>query len=189
MNQNPCLQASLFPQSIPPSQWNSCHDHSEYVWLTDPSLSNLHQADVTKLSKTFGFCPHLRCQLDNVTFPDATDICPNGLCFTTIAEGHLTAGACCFRNHSFESTSLLGYSLKTQGLKPKPLYKHSRIVLGDAIGASTPDYGSFINANLVHPGIIATQCPMRLFHPVTNIADGVKRMILEHNISTCTHNI
>lgn len=190
----PCRpQLGLFPVSLPPDQWEGCgSDVYKYTWNSDTEdlLVFLSSTDRLKLTRTMGFCPHMRCQLDDVQHSvNTTGHCPQGLCYTKIEHGALSFGACCFTENKFSTSQLLGFYNKTQQT-PKPIYRHSRIILGrkssnplddldpgtqhDEYGSS---YDSFINANRVAPGIIATQCPL----PST-VSDA-KRMIIEQNVS------
>ena len=116
--------------------------------------------------------------------------CPMGLCYTKIEDSSLSFGACCFTNGSFISEHLIGFTNKSQST-PKPIYNHSRVILrslstnnpvalapttdtsrddsNDTCRTNTKPgssesalWSSFINANEVYPGIIASQCPISL---------------------------
>ena len=50
-------------------------------------------------------------------------------------------------------------------------------MLGSEVGAPNDSYDAFINANRIHKGLIATQCPME------NTVSDVQRMMIEQNIS------
>lgn len=144
-------------------------------------MSSLGALDRLKLLRTMGFCPHQRCQLDNVTHSAGTSgVCPAGLCYTKVENGSPSFGACCFTDNVFKTSRLLGYHNKTQAVA-KPIYRHSRIVLGQVFSAksknSDTSLAAFINANMVAPGVVATQCPL----PST-VRDA-KQMIVEQNIS------
>ena len=131
------------------------------------------ELDRTKLAKSMGFCPQSRCQLFNLTNAGTNGQCPESLCYTKVENGGLSFGACCFINGEFNYGDLIGYYNKTTWT-PKPIYKKSRVVLADP--SQTDDsYVSFINANRIHDGVIATQCPMH------NTINDVKRMIVEQN--------
>eukprot|EP01038_Epipyxis_sp_PR26KG_P008834 gene8834-11925_t len=187
---NPCQNHKpfmLFPSNIHPLQWVSCGDAYEYTWSSDFSnqISGLNEIDRLKLSKSMGFCPNLRCQLDNVSGPRSDDICPVGLCYTKIENGGLSFGACCYHNNSFVNSQLIGYYNKSQQT-PKPIYRHSRLILGSLNQSVTETYGyeTFINANFIYSNklnnnsrIIATQCPMN------NTITDIKQMLLENNVS------
>jgi hypothetical protein len=96
-------------------------------------------------------------------------------------------------------------------MTPKPIYKHSRVILGDIIGGQDGSYENFINANVVyyspssHPiynktnttahnnndinnfktsKIILTQCPL-FSRPAKfeNTINSMKQMIIEQNVS------
>jgi hypothetical protein len=192
-------EASLFPLHIHPSKWAACHDANEYTWSRDYShdLAALSSLDRLKLSRSTGFCPHDRCQLGNITSAQHTGMCPEGLCFTKLENGGKSFGACCFSEGAFNSGQLLGYADKCIN-NPKPIYKHSRVVLGSTrslgsignlgnignigdvggqVGGSDESASAFVNANQLLPGLIVTQCPME-----STVAD-VQRMLVEQNVS------
>lgn len=158
--------------------WKSCEDAYTVTWKLDAhrDVVGLGVRLKQMLEISMGFCPHRRCQLSNVTNQKEDGLCPQNLCYTKLENGAHSFGACCFTNGTFNSGELLGYYNKTQHAA-KPIYKKSRVVLGGEVGGSDESYGSFINANVVHPGIIATQCPM------TNTLLDVAQMIKEQNIS------
>ena len=167
----------LYPSNVDPFQWRSCGDAYEFTWRNDfyNDLISLNRIDKEKLIRSMGFCPHHRCQLKvNISNSGPDGQCPVGLCYTKLENGGLSYGACCFHDGVFNSGELIGFYNKTQR-QSKPIYKRSRIVLGG--NSSDESFGSFINANRIHSGIVATQCPL----PST-ISD-VKRMIVEQNIS------
>ena len=182
----------LYPPEQHPREWRGCgRDAYHYTWNLDENLgylSSLSALDKLKLLRTMGFCPHQRCQLDNVTHSSGTSgVCPEGLCYTKVENGSPSFGACCFTDNVFQTSHLLGYHNKTQAVA-KPIYRHSRIVLGEVFSgngqAGFPNIidedtslAGFINANMVAPGIIATQCPL-----LSTVRDA-KQMILEQNIS------
>lgn len=167
----------LFPLNAQPSTWPSCSDAGEYTWsMKQDDLSAISAVDKTKLARSMGFCPHNRCQLGNLTNARNDGNCPANLCYTKLENGGRSFGACCFINNEFNSGSLIGYYDKTQHA-PKPIYKKSRIILGDVIGGTDESYESFINANQIHPNLIATQCPL------SNTVGDVLRMLVEQNIS------
>jgi len=167
----------LFPLNAPPSSWSSCSDAGEYTWsITQDDLSAISIVDKTKLARSMGFCPHNRCQLGNLTNARNDGHCPANLCYTKLENGGRSFGACCFIDNEFNSGALIGYYDKTQHA-PKPIYKKSRIILGDSIGGTDESYNSFINANQIHPHIIATQCPL------SNTVGDVLQMLVEQNIS------
>jgi hypothetical protein len=118
-------------------------------------------------------------------------MCPKGLCYTKIENGSPSYGACCFSAGGlFNDGKLIGFYNKTQPT-PKPIYKQSRVVLGQplrrSVGTIQPpldeSFDSFINANQIYPGLIATQCPLAQRPGGTeNTVDDVKRMIIENDI-------
>jgi hypothetical protein len=170
---------NLFSVSEPSSSWKSCNDAYYYTWKSDFSndISGLSETTKDKLARSMGFCPHLRCQLSNISNPASDGTCPKNLCFTKIQNGGLTSGSCCYsKNGLFNSGGLIGYFNKTQKTA-KPIYKKSRVVLGDVVGGADESYHSFVNANMVYPGLIATQCPL----PST--LRDISRMISEQNVS------
>lgn len=177
----------LFPPEIPPSDWNSCRDVYEYTWMQDKSreIVGLDPEDKIRLANSMGFCPHVRCQLYNLTQTGRDGKCPSGLCYTKVENGGLSYGACCFPDDGyFNAGKLIGVYEKTQP-HPKPVYKHSRVVLGDKVGGKDESRDSFINANVVYPGLIISQCPL-LPHPTgawESTIQDTKRMILEQRIT------
>lgn len=176
----PCsdTSSSLFPLDQSPSEWRSCGDAYDYTWENDytKNLIGLSSNDKLKLVNSMGFCPQRRCQLQNISNADADGTCPDGLCYTKVENGGPSFGACCFKKGSFNSGNLIGYYDKLQSAA-KPIYKKSRVILGDDIGGDDETYENFINANMLYKGLIATQCPLQ------NTADDVKRMIIEQNIT------
>jgi len=174
----PCDDSRLlFSPDVEPSSWPSCNDAGEYTWsMPQEDLSAITSTDRLKLSRSMGFCPHDRCQLGNLTNALVDGQCPQNLCYTKLENGGRSYGACCFIDNKFNSGQLIGYYDKTQHA-PKPIYKRSRVILGDEIGGSDETYESFINANQIHPSIIATQCPLY------NTVEDVLRMLVEQNIS------
>lgn len=169
------FSTSLYPKDVSPSYWNSCNDAYEFTWSNDfySDLVGVTAIDRTKLARSMGFCPQNRCQLFNLTNSIKDGQCPDSLCYTKVENGGLSFGACCFKNGEFNYGELIGYFNKTTWT-PKPIYKKSRIVLADPT-LKDESYVSFINANRIHDGIIATQCPMH------NTINDVKRMIVEQN--------
>lgn len=171
----PCPQGSPLHRS--------CSDAYEYTWRNDfkGEIKSLSSINKDKLINSMGFCPHLRCQLGNVSNSAHNGGCPDGLCYTKLEDGGPSFGACCFKNGSFLSGNLIGHYHKTQKT-PKPIYSHSRIVLGGDIADKS--FESFINANYIHPNIIATQCPLipSIYNRNGTIND-MKRMIIEQNVS------
>lgn len=122
---------------------------------------------------------------------------------------HVLLGVCSVLNmfHLLCSTNtyigdLIGYYRKTQPA-PKPIYKHSRIVLkpsfdvGPSLADSELDSSSkmeseveseseisFINANEVFPGLIMTQCPLvNPTSPFQSTLSDALLMVLQQNIS------
>jgi hypothetical protein len=186
---SPCnFSEPLFPLHKSPSEWRSCNDAYSYSWSKDfkQELTALSHRDSAKLINSMGFCPQNRCQLFNLSSAAADGMSPEGLCYTKIENGGLSYGACAFHKGVFNAGALVGYYYKTQ-LTPKPIYKKSRIVLGNKrgeLGGADESLASFINANQIHSGLIATQCPLASrpsgFY---NTVDDVKRMIIENNIS------
>ena len=166
-----------------PHLWPSCADALEYTWTTDTNgdIRGLRAQDRLKLTRSNGYCPHLRCQLGNISNADPTGSCPAGMCYMKLENAAVSFGACCFINGHFNSKQMIGYFNKTQPT-PKPIYKTNRIVLGP--DPTDESYERFINANEVYPGIIATQCPL-LGYPdgFQNTLNDVKTMIIQQNIS------
>lgn len=186
---SPCnFSEVLFPLHHSPHDWKSCNDAYTYSWTKDfkKELTALSSLDSTKMINSMGFCPQNRCQLFNLSSTGIDGMSPEGLCYTKVENGGLSYGACAFHRGIFNSGVLLGYYNKTQPT-PKPIYKKSRIVLGNKRGilAGADDSAeNFINANQIYPGLIGTQCPLASrpsgFH---NTVDDVKRMIVENNIT------
>lgn len=177
----PSSTSSLYPSTQSPEKWPSCRDAYDFTWKSDPDrqINGLSHRNRVKLAHSMGFCPHLRCQLGNLT--NSADgnlgLCPQGLCYTKLEEGSPSFGACCFINGSFFSGNIIGFYNKCQATA-KPIYRHSRVVLQSEEGEK--DEGSedrFINANRIHSHIIATQCPMK-----STLRD-VQRMIVQEKIS------
>jgi hypothetical protein len=163
----------LFPADVDPYQWRGCGDAYDFTWRHDfnGDITALSELDREKLVRSMGFCPQLRCQTRvNVTNGGPNGECPVGLCYSKLENGGLSFGACCFHHGAYNSGGLIGYYYKTQR-QAKPIYKRSRVVLGS--NASDETYDSFINANRIHPGIIATQAQLSL-----TIRDA-KRMVIE----------
>lgn len=162
--------SELFPREVHPAAWKSCQDAYELTWLRDPAgqIVRLSSRDRLALAYSMGFCPHMRCQLGNLSHSSENGQCPHGLCYTKLENGGRSFGACCFLDGVFDSGDLIGVFNKTQPV-PKPIYRHSRVTL-------QPDE-SFINANVVHPGVIITQCPM------ANTLQDVVAMIGQENVS------
>lgn len=182
----------LFPNDASPYDWLSCQDAYEYTWITDHNndLIELTYTDKLKLAKSMGFCPHLRCQLGNLTHADYAGMCPSGLCYTKLENGSPSFGACCYIDGYFNEGFLIGYYNKTQATA-KPIYKHSRIILSDSSinsgSANRDTYDNFINANRVHPRIIQTQCPIVTygndsFDYVDTVGDTLA-MIVQQNVT------
>ena len=186
---SPCnFSEPLFPPHKSPNEWRSCNDAYSYSWSKDfkHELTALNRRDAAKLINSMGFCPQNRCQLFNLSSTGPDGMSPEGLCYTKIENGGLSYGACAFQKGVFNAGALIGYYYKTQ-LTPKPIYKKSRIVLGNQrgqLGGADESLASFINANQIYPGLIGTQCPLASrpsgFH---NTVDDVKRMITENNIT------
>ena len=155
----------------------------EYTWSQDISrqLVGVDRFSLSKLVKSNGFCPQLRCQLGDISNADPSGQCPENTCFMKLEKGAVSFGACCFVNGVFNSNNIIGYYYKLQ-LTPKPIYKTNRIVLGG--NKSDESYETFINANEVFPNIIATQCPLMGYPSLfENTLDDAIRIILEQNIS------
>lgn len=168
---------SLYPLTDDPSTWPHCNDANEYTWsIKQDDLSALIDTDRLKLARSAGFCPHDRCQLGNLTNADANGHCPANLCYTKLENGGRSYGACCFIGGRFNSGQIIGFYNKIQHT-PKPIYKRSRIILGDVIGGLDESYESFVNANQIHNSIVATQCPL------PNTVEDVLRMLVEQNVS------
>jgi protein tyrosine phosphatase len=176
----PCGHAQeLFPLDIHPELWPACDDAYTYTWTSDfdGSLAALSTVDRLKLSHSMGFCPHNRCQLGNVSSSSKDGRCPEGLCYTKLENGGHSFGACCFTHGAFDSGDLVGFYNKSQQT-PKPIYRRSRVVLKpNTLTATGNTYSTFINANRIHPNIIATQCPLD-----STVLD-VQRMLVEQNVS------
>ena len=188
----------LYPSSQSPEEWDGCgEDVYRWTWMQDVdgllASLGLSARDLLKLTRTMGFCPQHRCQLDEVVHSEGTGgLCPQGLCYSKIERGALSYGACCFTDNKFETSKLLGYHNKTQQT-PKPIYKASRVVLGRpgreqgqgrGQGQGQEEdtsYEAFINANWVADGLIATQCPL------TSTVPDAKRLIVEQNVSLWVH--
>ena len=174
----------LYPLTSSPYSWSSCGDAYEYTWLEDinEDLAGLRHLDKVRLARSMGFCPHQRCQLSDVSSSEFDGKCPKNLCYTKVENGSLSFGACCFVDGIFNDIKLFGVYNKTQPTA-KPLYKHSRIVLGDTIGANNDLYDNFVNANMIYPSLIVTQCPItqNASNRINTIRD-VQKMILEQNI-------
>jgi len=204
------FNAPLYPADVAPSDWKSCDDAYKFTWTNDfkGELAGLDALSKTKLVNSMGFCPQNRCQLYNVSNGGSDGMCPAGLCYTKVENGGPSFGACCYAPGGlFNSGTLIGYYNKSQP-SPKPIYKRSRVVLGQpsrrggtggadstgaaaaaaaAVAAAAPfdeSYATFINANEVYPGLIATQCPLagRPAGYAATVGD-VKRMIVENNVA------
>jgi len=104
----------LYPQHVAPHLWASCGDAYEYTWMTDLShdIAALSLRDRTKLSRSMGFCPHLRCQLTDLGNAHNDGHCPHNLCYTKLEQGTGSYGACCFRDGRFNSGN--GHLLQLQ---------------------------------------------------------------------------
>lgn len=185
----PCnFTEALFPLNQSPYNWRSCNDAYKYSWTKDfnRDVSSLSSLDSSKMINSMGFCPQNRCQLYNVSGSSFDGLCPVGLCYTKVENGGPSYGACCFHKGMYNSGVLIGYYNKTQP-SPKPIYKKSRVVLGNIrgqLGGNDESIESFINANELYEGLIGTQCPLSS-HPIgfENTVDNVKRMIIENNIT------
>jgi len=170
----------LFPLTAHPSQWLSCgYDAYEYTWDREgPNnwlLEDLSQLELLKLSRSMGFCPHLRCQLGELAESRTPGRCPEGLCYTRLQSGYPTFGACCFQEDgSFNSGELIGFYDLIRPIQ-KPIYKKNRIVLGDNLIDESRE--SFINANEVFPGLIVTDCPQ------DTTLQQFKRMLSQYNVT------
>lgn len=186
---SPCNYSEpLFPRHQSPHDWRSCNDAYTYSWTKDfkKEIIALSSIDSTKMINSMGFCPQNRCQLYNLSSTGIDGMSPEGLCYTKVENGGLSYGACAFHRGVFNSGVLIGYYNKTQ-LTPKPIYKKSRVVLGNKRGelAGTDEsIESFINANEIYPGLISTQCSLAS-RPAgfQNTVNDVKRMIIENNIT------
>ena len=163
--------------------WPSCSDALAHTWTADVGLDivGLSREDRSKLVRSNGYCPQLRCQLGNISNADPRGSCPAGLCYMKLENAAVSFGACCFVNGHFNSNGMIGFYNKSQPT-PKPIYKTHRVVLGP--DPSDESVESFINANEVYPGIIAMQCPL-LGYPegFLNTMDDVKTMLVEQNVS------
>lgn len=67
-------------------QWSECGDAMSKSWRSDlsQSLLSLNKKDREKLTKTSGFCPHRRCQLDHLGNSNERGECTEGLCYTKV---------------------------------------------------------------------------------------------------------
>ena len=176
---------TLYPTNKDPLLWKSCDDAYDYTWSNDFSkhLRRISQIDRIKLIRSMGFCPHNRCQLDNLDNAYSNGTCPEGLCYTKIENGGLSFGACCYIDGYFNTSKLIGVYNKSQH-KPKPIYKHSRIVIGDKVGGHDTSVEAFMNANMIYPGLIAAQCPLTGFPSgYQNTIIDTKKMIIQFNIT------
>lgn len=186
---SPCnFSEVLYPLHKSPHEWRACNDAYTYSWTKDfnHDLKSLTSIDSAKMINSMGFCPQNRCQLFNLSAATLDGMAPEGLCYTKIENGGLSYGACAFREGVFNSGVLIGFYNKTQP-SPKPIYKKSRIVLGNRRGdLAGPDESieSFINANEIYTGLIGTQCPLSS-RPAgfQNTIEDVKKMIIENNIT------
>lgn len=186
---SPCnFSEALFPVHRSPYDWRSCNDAYTYSWTKDfkKELTALSSLDLVKMINSMGFCPQNRCQLFNLSSTGADGMSPEGLCYTKVENGGLSYGACAFHGGLFNSGVLLGYYYKIQPT-PKPIYKKSRIVLGNkrgVVSSADDSTDNFINANQIYPGLIGTQCPLASRPSgFNNTVDDVKRMIVENNIT------
>lgn len=164
------------------SSWESCSDAYSTTWSSDceNDLVGLDSISKEKLVKSMGFCPQSRCQLGSVGNADYEGMCPSGLCYLKLIDGASSFGTCCYTNGTFSSGDILGFYSKTQP-SPKPIYSSSRVVLGS--NSSDESFESFMNANVVFPHVIATQCPIISQPGFTDTLNDVKQMIMENNIS------
>lgn len=100
----------LYPLDEDPMDWRSCKDACEFTWLSssnDEYFEGVSSRDRLRLARSSGFCPHLRCQLDNVGSAAVSGACPTGLCYHKLLQGTPTFGACCYTNGVFNSTKLV----------------------------------------------------------------------------------
>ena len=60
--------AKLFPLTESPYLWPGCDDAYYYTWTEDPTarITWLTRENKEKLARSAGFCPHRRCQLDDL---------------------------------------------------------------------------------------------------------------------------
>ena len=60
--------AKLFPLTESPYLWPGCDDAYYYTWTKDPTarITWLGRENKEKLARSAGFCPHRRCQLDDL---------------------------------------------------------------------------------------------------------------------------
>ena len=175
----------LYSINKDPVLWKSCDDAYDYTWNNDFNnhLRSISKQDRIKLIRSMGYCPHKRCQLDNLDNAHSNGTCPEGLCYTKIENGGLSFGACCFINGYFNTSKLIGVYNKSQH-KPKPIYKHSRIVIGDTVGGLDTSIESFMNANMIYPGIIAAQCPLTGYpSDYVNTVEDTKKMMIQFNVT------
>lgn len=127
----PCPQrpARLYPQEQAPQQWRSCGDSYEHTWMADygRNIVALRLRDRQKLARSMGYCPHSRCQLDNLTAHSGSSSsgagagsCPAGLCYTKVESGALSFGACCYDSSGiFNSGELFGVYNRLQQIAPR----------------------------------------------------------------------
>lgn len=172
----------LFPLTESPYLWPGCDDAYYYTWTEDPTrrITWLNQENKEKLARSAGFCPHRRCQLDDLQ-SSSNGKCSPGLCYTKLEKGRPSFGTCCFINGTFNGRDLIGYESKLQPTA-KPIYKRNRIVLGSDNTDESKD--SFINANLIHKQIIASQCPLTYSsNRYDSTINDLKRMIIENHVS------
>lgn len=170
----------LYPLDVDPLHWRSCHDAYEFTWTYDPDryLTALSDVNKQKLAKSMGYCPHHRCQLGNLTNAQHNS-CPVGLCYTKLENAALSFGACCFIDGNFDNGEIIGYEDKCQSTA-KPIYKKSRVVLATHSTEENHQnysYNTFINANMIYPNLIATQCPMK------KTIQDVKQMVVQQKIN------
>ena len=76
----------LFPSSESPYLWPACFDAYYYTWTHDPTnhIKYLSQINKEKLARSSGFCPHLRCQLGDLSNSGDDGRCAEGLCYTKL---------------------------------------------------------------------------------------------------------
>jgi hypothetical protein len=131
----------IFPARAP-QMWRSCDDAYSVTWQhdIDQHIVRLPWELRMQLISTMGFCPHLRCQLGNVSHSPNYGMCPPGLCYTKLESGARSFGACCFDSQGiFESGNLIGVASKSQAVA-KPIYKHSAVLLQSLFHNNQDDF-------------------------------------------------
>jgi hypothetical protein len=170
--------AKFFPLEKHPSKWKQCRDACQFTWISDfgGDLKSLSSLNKLKLSLSTGFCPQLRCQLGNISQSSVAEMCPEGLCFTRVEYGSPSFGGCCFTNGSFSSEHLLGYFNKSRPVA-KPIYQHSRIILGSKNYDKNKNHNADDN---IHPS--TKDNSWKSFISFVDTTQDALQMILEQNV-------